>query len=351
MKSNLSSRTQAFLCSVFIWLGGLAHSFAQYQFTTLSDPLGTEGTYATGISGTDIVGYYVDSSGNDHGFLCSGTTYTTLDYPSGSGAMYDVTATYAAGISGSNIVGAYATLNGVTHGYSYDGTNYTALNDPYATDNITAASGVSGVSGASGNVIVGNYRGSQSGGQGSDFYGFYYSGGTYITLSVLAGINGTWATGVTANPFGTGFDSVGYYITSDNTYHGFLNNSVENFTGVDDPNARGNSQIMGISGTNIVGYYNDSRGYNEGFICDWTNVNAETNTFTFTTLDDPLGTEGTDLLGISGSDIVGTYVDSSGDEHSFLASPVPEPSECVSLITALAGVAALGPGRRVIRRR
>jgi len=48
-------------------------------FTTLNDPLAANGTYATGINGNgQIVGYYVDGSGDDQGFIYSGGIYTTL---------------------------------------------------------------------------------------------------------------------------------------------------------------------------------------------------------------------------------------------------------------------------------
>ena len=77
-------------------------------YATLDAPLGTNGTYAQGISGSCIVGYYEDSSDLDHGFLYNGSTstYTTLDDPLAS-PDGKVNGTRAYGISGSNIVGAY----------------------------------------------------------------------------------------------------------------------------------------------------------------------------------------------------------------------------------------------------
>ena len=78
---------------------------AKAGFTTLDDPLATAGTFATGISGSNIVGAYNDLTGR-HGFLYHGTSYTTLDHP-----LAGSFGTFASGISGSNIVGADLVLS------------------------------------------------------------------------------------------------------------------------------------------------------------------------------------------------------------------------------------------------
>ena len=60
----------------------------------------------------------------------------------------------------------------------------------------------------------------------------------------------------------------------------------------------------------IVGYYDDSSGNSHGFL--YSNG-------TWTTLDDPLATKGTEAVGINDSgQIVGNYADSSG--NGFLAA-------------------------------
>src|SRR5216684_3594996 len=51
---------------------------AKAGFVTLDDPLATGGTFASGVSGNNIVGYYYDATGY-HGFLYDGTSYTTLN--------------------------------------------------------------------------------------------------------------------------------------------------------------------------------------------------------------------------------------------------------------------------------
>lgn len=56
---------------------GISATRAAASIRTLDYPLATE-TYAEGISGTNIVGWYRDSSSGVHGFLFDGSTYKTL---------------------------------------------------------------------------------------------------------------------------------------------------------------------------------------------------------------------------------------------------------------------------------
>jgi hypothetical protein len=82
---------------------------------TLDAPLGTQGTSAQGIEGNNIVGFYTDSSGTDHGFLYdneSGEWTTTLDDPS-AGPL----GTTAIEVFGNNVVGSYTAPSGVIHGF------------------------------------------------------------------------------------------------------------------------------------------------------------------------------------------------------------------------------------------
>jgi hypothetical protein len=121
------------------------------------NPYGVGGTYARGIDGGKIVGYYQDSGGTNHGFLYNGSSYTTLDDPDGLGG------TWAVGISGSKIVGYFDDGYGTKDGFVFDGTTYTTVDDPYG-DLGTIASGISG------NTIIGWYSNSP----GID-YGFIYN--------------------------------------------------------------------------------------------------------------------------------------------------------------------------------
>ena len=172
--------------------GGYSYLLGSYQFD------GWGGTFPSGISGGNIVGWYVDANGYAHGFLYNGSTYTTLDDPHGVGS------TYAQGIDGSNIVGWYVDSNGHTHGFLYNGSIYTTLDDPNGVGS-TYAQGISG-----GN-IVGYYTKPAPVGVGNYGYGFLYNYGKYTIL--------------------------------------------------DDPNGMGTTSVQAVSGNTIVGWYNSSHVY------------------------------------------------------------------------------------------
>jgi probable HAF family extracellular repeat protein len=73
------------------------------------------------------VGYYEDASNRSHGFIYSGSTYTTLDAP-GACAWC---ATIVNGINNNGqLVGEYSTASGATLGFEYSGGVYTTINDP-----------------------------------------------------------------------------------------------------------------------------------------------------------------------------------------------------------------------------
>jgi len=117
-----------------------------------------------------------------------------------------------------------------------------------------------------------------------------------------------------------GTNVVGYLWDTNLAVHGFLYNG-STWTRLDDPLAGpGNTQgtwAHGISGGNIVGEYVDTNGGNYGFLYNGS---------TWTRLNDPLadpsaaagGFQGTAALAVDGTNIVGTYVDSTGKVHAFL---------------------------------
>src|SRR6266478_2637150 len=96
-------------------------------YTTLDDPMATNGTSATAINTAgQIVGNY--STGVSHGFLLSGGQYTTLDDPMATNG------TSANGInSGGQIVGSYIDAGFKSHGFLLSGGQYTTLDDTSAT--------------------------------------------------------------------------------------------------------------------------------------------------------------------------------------------------------------------------
>ncbi len=161
-------------------------------FLTLNDPAGVNGTYITGISGNTIVGYYIDASDLDHGFVYNGSSFTTLDDPAG------VKGTYVAGISGNTIVGYYTDASDLNHGFVYNGSSFTTLDDP-------AGASTSGtfLTGVSGDTEIGYYY--EKIRSGSVYLhvpvGFEYNGSSFTTLSdagdgtVPSGISGSTIVG------------------------------------------------------------------------------------------------------------------------------------------------------------
>ena len=127
-------------------------------YTSIDDPLGTNGTYPLGISGTNIVGHYYDSSYVSHGFLYNGSAWTTLDDPLAGNGRGE--GTCACGVSGGDVVGYYTLSSGADMGFLYDGSTYTTLNDPMAIGGGTPVFGIDG------NTIVGNYSDSNLEGHG-----------------------------------------------------------------------------------------------------------------------------------------------------------------------------------------
>jgi hypothetical protein len=93
-----------------------------------------------------VVGAYNDSAGNGHGFLLSGGSFTTIDFP---GA---VQGTVAGEINDrGQIVGNFGDASGITHGFLLSAGNFSTIDFPGALD-LTFPSGIT----ANGK-IVGSY--------------------------------------------------------------------------------------------------------------------------------------------------------------------------------------------------
>lgn len=183
-------------------------------WTTLNLPAGTG--VVTGVSGDNIVGWYV-SSGS---FLYNWTTNITLDFPNA----------YISGIDGSNVVGG---ANG--HGFIYNLDSQT-----WSTLDYSGAVGTA-ISGIDGKNIVGRYW------DASGTYGFLYDGTTWTILDLpvpgdIAGISGS------------------NIVTS----YGIYNLESKVFTTLHFPGSA-ITQVYGIDGDKIVGQYLAS-GVKHGFI-------------------------------------------------------------------------------------
>ena len=99
------------------------------QFTTIDFP-GAIFTAADGIGVNprgDIVGDYVDSSGNGHGFVLSKGKFTSIDFPGALG-----TAAFGINPQG-EIVGPYFDNSGNGHGFLLSNGAFTSIDFPGAT--------------------------------------------------------------------------------------------------------------------------------------------------------------------------------------------------------------------------
>ena len=150
--------------------------------------------------------------------------------------------------------------------------------------------------------IVGNHTLAWSGPGGP---GFLDSGGNVTNLEVPLS-NGAFAYGI--NNSG---QIVGYYLDSHNLAHAFVDTNGT-YTTLDEPLGTDGTYATAINDTGqIFGYYKNASGQH-GFLY----INGA-----FTTLDNPLGVNGTSLTGINEyGQIVGNYLDSAGQSHGFLGT-------------------------------
>ena len=257
-----------------------------YTYSAIADPSAVNGTFADGINASgQIVGSYMDGSGNEDGFLYSNGTWTTLDDPLG------VNGTFADGINASGeMVGTYEDSSNVYHGFLYNNGTWTTLNDPSGADG-TFAYGIN----ASGQ-IVGSYTDS-SGNED----GFLYSNGTWTTLDDPLGID------TTAYAINNAGQIVGSYMDSSGNANGFLY-SNGTWTTLDYPSAI-TTTAYGINASGeIVGSYTDSSGNVYGFLY---------NNGTWTTVNYPSGAVDTTPYGINDG---GQIVESNNTGTSFLGT-------------------------------
>jgi len=185
-----------------------------------------------------------------HGFLESGGSFTTIDFP---GAQW----TYVTGINdGGQVVGTcympakdyYGDITYVPHGFLESGGSFTTIDVPYATT--TLANGIN-----DDGQVVGEYYWPYSDHNG--FRGFLESGGSFTTIDA----NGASETDVCG--INDGGQVVGYY--SPFPYeHGFLE-SGGSLTAIDFPGAYETS-ATGINDAGlVVGVYYDATG-THGFL-------------------------------------------------------------------------------------
>jgi len=287
----------------------------------------------------------------------TGPTFTTIDFPGGF-------ATLAADINKTGqIVGRYSGISGLVHGFLLSGTTFTSITVP------PGALWTRAIAINDGGDIVGDYSLTDARGD-KNVHGFLLRGGTFLSFD-FPGAAGTVAEGIDANDDIVGFytDNVGNNTgTGANNRHGFLLRSGA-FTAIDFPGAgsteawriNSNGEVLGRylsttdskwhlyrlrsgSFTAIADFpaatqtapdgYSHVGGLNtQGDVtsdyCSSTpcqKVDAGVRGFllsasTYTTVDPP-GAMGSLAFGINDDgDIVGAYIDANGGIHGYLRTP------------------------------
>lgn len=201
----------------------------------------------------NTAGFWVDSRGNNYGFVqWHGVFATVVDpHTKGSTKVNQVLGLNDAGTA----VGFYNDAAGNSHGYEYhQGTGtFSPVTVPGAVS--TVATGIN----ANGDVTGFFFDGA------GNAHGFLRKAGHLTTFDDPKGSN--------TEPFGINRSDqiVGSYTDGAGTMHGFLLSSPtgarSTWRTIDDPNGVGNTLVNGINTAgNLVGFYVDTAGNTHGFL-------------------------------------------------------------------------------------
>lgn len=280
-----------------------------YVFNELDDPSAVEftngirGTTAHGINNEgQIVGFYVDASGNSNGFLYSDGAYSTIDY-----SAYSSTSLYGINDEG-QIVG---TVSGAGHSYGllYSNGSYTSF-----TYSVTSSASADGINNQG--QVVGSYGLTPYVAGTTGLSGFQVE--LQNVTSLVSGLG-------SANGIDNEGQIVGNVFTIDigvspEPSSGFIyDNGV--FTSFNYPGTMFTyPEAINDSGQ-IVGYYLTPASF--GAVHTANGFLHSKSTGTWTTIDVP-GAADTYVYGINDAgEIVGAYTDSSGNEHGFVGFALP----------------------------
>lgn len=282
---------------------------AQAQYTAIYDPLSLPdyGTYVTGVSGNNVVGWYTGSDGNGNngtfGFLYNGSTYTPLSMPGYGNA-------FALGVGGNKVVGYYYDNGGEEQGFYYNGSTYTTISPYSYGSHWTQCSGIYG------NIVLVNQ---------SDYYGrshgFLYNTDSKDSIGIGTPGVSSYFYGIYENSI------VGTYSDSQFGRHAFLYDG-SSFTELMGPSGAlpGSTVPTGISGNNIVGNFQISDGTSHSFL--YNNGN-------YTIIDSLMGIYYGEVYGIDGNTISG------GNGGGFINTIAPTPEPSTLALTAVGGLGGL----------
>lgn len=273
---------------------GTIHADPPFHFTSIDYP-GAVLTNAQGINpGGDIVGTYIDPSGNQHGFLLSNGNFSSIDFPG-------ATVTFARGISpDGDIVGSYSAAVGTQppptiHGFLLSQGNYSEVQFPGHLGTIAQRIMPNG-------DILGCLHDTDL---MKTMYGFMRTAAGYTSVP---GIQASMNNGATPD----GNHVVGLYTDMmTGLTHGYTID-YGTFAPFDVPGSNlTNAWDINPQGQ-IVGAFRDTTGNVHGFL--------ESRSGEFSTIHFP-GATATRAFGINpAADVVGAYVDAAGNTHGFLMS-------------------------------
>ena len=279
-------------------LVGAVHADPPFHFSSIDYP-GAVLTNAQGINpGGDIVGFYTDSSGKQHGFLLSNGNFSSLDFPG-------ATVTLARGIApDGDIVGSYSASVGTQppatiHGFLLSQGNYSEVQFPGHLGTIAQRIMPNG-------DIFGCLHDTDT---SSTMYGMMRTAAGYTALNIQNSMNNG------ATPDGNRI--VGFHMDMAGLFHGYLID-YGTFTPFDVPGSNlTQAWDMNPEG-NIVGVFRDTSGKFHGFVESSDAVLSRSGEFS--PIDFPQATAtrafGTNPRG----DVVGAYVDAAGKTHGFVLS-------------------------------
>jgi len=190
----------------------------------------------------EMVGVYVDFSGNTHGFLDNAGTFTTIDIAGGTTEPTDIN-------DSGEIVGVFIDSSNVSHGFFTldSGASFTIFDVPGAT--LTLAAGVN-----SAGVISGEWSDSVP-----KQHAFIFSGGVFTSIDFPL------ATSTNVIGINDSNEVAGFYGDAANVNHGFLY-SAGNFTKIDVAGAAATQLTRIKNKGQITGLYTDSLGESHGLI-------------------------------------------------------------------------------------
>jgi hypothetical protein len=323
-------------------------AWAGYSFETINDPADPPfpAPPATGgVTFTNLMG--IDSSGNFiAGFYGSGqagdpNTGFLLTLPSKTFSPDNFPAMPQTQITALNDIGTrtgytYPTNTGVAtdfqFGFYEKGGVFTMVNNPETPDcgtpgvcdpGVITENQLIGVNNA--NLAVGFYNDSHG-----DSHGYTYD---IATGTFSADINDPLAVSTVTAAINNSDEIAGFFTDASGVIHGFIDNGGA-FTTVD-PAGSTETQLLGLNDEGIADGFAVIDGVQHGIIYDSL-------TKTFAILD-PAGSTATTLNGINDAgDVVGFFVDAAGNTDGALGTPVPEPETWVMMLTAFAGLGAVG---------